>query len=694
MQSRFLNFGLIRRGPLPALLATLVAAALTTAATLPALAATQLTGKLYFTTNAGDPNVYAATFNYDGTHFSLSSTPTYSVPAADGLVFSPDGDILVGGQGDAVYKLNPRNGQYVTSTAGGGTAYHMSLDPSGTKVWATGIPGQLTEVPLTPFANGTPHDITGDDAYVTSISFVPNGPVFYTAGGSGGGGGFGTIDLTTFTTKQLFSLPAAHGLVYDGYSGMLMLFGADHITQIDPNTLQVVSDFQVRGGSFQLDQGTVDGAGHLFVCSNNGQFIFMDYSVTKRVASAGNFVSVQDTGLALDDVAPMFGPGAPRLPDAPTNLQATAGTSTEIDLTWNDRSNNEKGFEIQRQTGSGAFVTVTVTNVNVTSYADRGLQPNTTYSYRVRSTNGVGDSAWTATATAATVVPPAAPTGLSVAAVPLSSTSLQLSWTDNADNETGFRIERSTAGGAFVELSSQAPANAGTFTDTGLQPSTTYAYRVRATNAGGNSAYSNTATATTPPAAPSNLVTTALSTTSIQLSWTDNSPDEAGFKIERRTGTGAFTALPVVAANGTSTVTFVDTGLAPGTAYTYHVRASNANGDSANSSDVTATTLQPGKISVAPTKVNLGAVKVGAAKTGHFQIKNLGAGPLHVTVPAGSGAFTAAPVGGSTILPKKSLTVNVTFRPTAKSAASGSLTVSSDDPARPSVTISLSGIGK
>ncbi|MDQ7054057.1 MAG: fibronectin type III domain-containing protein [candidate division KSB1 bacterium] len=72
-----------------------------------------------------------------------------------------------------------------------------------------------------------------------------------------------------------------------------------------------------------------------------------------------------------------------------------------------------------------------------------------------------------------------------------------------------------------------------------MNPNSTYTYRVRAFNADGNSGYSNEASATTqsqpnPPAAPSNLTATAVSTSQIDLSWTDNSNNEDGFKIERK----------------------------------------------------------------------------------------------------------------------------------------------------------------
>jgi hypothetical protein len=88
------------------------------------------------------------------------------------------------------------------------------------------------------------------------------------------------------------------------------------------------------------------------------------------------------------------------------------------------------------------------------------------------------------------------------------------------------------------------------------------------------------------PDAPSNLVANAVSSTQINLSWTDNSTDETVFKIERCTGNNCsnFAEIAQVGANST---TFPNTGLSRNTWYRYRVRASNGNGDSAYSNIAT-----------------------------------------------------------------------------------------------------------
>jgi subtilisin family serine protease len=94
--------------------------------------------------------------------------------------------------------------------------------------------------------------------------------------------------------------------------------------------------------------------------------------------------------------------------------------------------------------------------------------------------------------------PPAAPSNLSAVAV--SSSNIDISWTDNANNETVFVIERKQDGGVFAQLVLLGE-NITTYSDTGLSPSTTYYYRIKSLNLVGESGYSNEASATTSDAA-------------------------------------------------------------------------------------------------------------------------------------------------------------------------------------------------
>src|SRR5204862_18783 len=80
--------------------------------------------------------------------------------------------------------------------------------------------------------------------------------------------------------------------------------------------------------------------------------------------------------------------------------------------------------------------------------------------------------------------------------------TINLAWTDNANAEVGFKIERATAlAGPFTQIATNAASDT-TYPDTGLAANTTYWYRVRTYNANGNSLYSNTASSPTGNAPP------------------------------------------------------------------------------------------------------------------------------------------------------------------------------------------------
>ena len=195
-------------------------------------------------------------------------------------------------------------------------------------------------------------------------------------------------------------------------------------------------------------------------------------------------------------------PPPPPLP--PSGLTANGVAAHEVDLAWTDNSNNESGFKIERCTGhltdcvlDSSFSQIASVAANVTTYQDTTVAPSTTYTYRVRAFNGGGNSPYSNSAEATTgqETAPAAPTNLTASAVKGKAVGVNLSWTDNSNNETNFDIERCAGTGCttFAPLASVG-ANVTTYRDNGpFVKRTQYSYRVKARNGTTSSAYSNTA---------------------------------------------------------------------------------------------------------------------------------------------------------------------------------------------------------
>jgi len=179
---------------------------------------------------------------------------------------------------------------------------------------------------------------------------------------------------------------------------------------------------------------------------------------------------------------------------------------------------------------------------------------------------------------------PAPPSSL--VAMPVSSTQINLTWSDNSSYETGYRIERKVGAGGLWSQIASLPANTTSFQHTGLLPDHLYYYQVRAFNSAGSSSYSNTAyakTFPTPPAAPTGLSATATSQTAVTLWWRDNSNNEDGFEVENKVGTtGAWLKVAIL---GPNIRTFRHTGLKDNVFLGYRVRAYNSGGYSAYSNE-------------------------------------------------------------------------------------------------------------
>lgn len=184
---------------------------------------------------------------------------------------------------------------------------------------------------------------------------------------------------------------------------------------------------------------------------------------------------------------------------------------------------------------------------------------------------------------------PTAPTAL--AATTISDSQIDLSWTDNSTDETGSKIERKTGSGGNYSQIATVNANVTSYSDTSLSEATTYYYRVRAYNTSGDSSYASEASTLTLPAAPNSLSASTISVSQVNISWTDNSSGETGFKIERKTGSGGtYSQITTVSADVTS---YSNTSLSSSTTYYYRVRAYHTQGNSSYASESSATTSSP-----------------------------------------------------------------------------------------------------
>jgi hypothetical protein len=233
--------------------------------------------------------------------------------------------------------------------------------------------------------------------------------------------------------------------------------------------------------------------------------------------------------------------GAGPTPTAPSGLNAVAVSESRVDVTWQDNSSNETGFEVHRSTTgpSGTFTLRTSTGASVRSFSDAGLAHSTSYCFKVRAFHVTGRqtnySQFSSTACATTPAPPPPVATSGVDAIPAASSAIYVHWVDNSPNEDGFRVERSTDGGAsWVTAGTSGPSSgyAPSFTDGGRTSEEQVCYRVLAFNGGGESLPSNT-DCTTPPAGPTNLTATTVDplTYTYELTWTDNSAVEDGYEV-------------------------------------------------------------------------------------------------------------------------------------------------------------------
>jgi hypothetical protein len=304
---------------------------------------------------------------------------------------------------------------------------------------------------------------------------------------------------------------------------------------------------------------------------------------------------------------------------APANVTALATAVNSVTVGWTDSSNNESLFRVQRATVTGGVVgaftqvgTVTSNAANSTNanravtFIDTTAAFNTTYVYQVQAETALNVSGYVQSVQVSTAISPL--TGLT--AVAATTNTALLSWVDGT-LETGYQIERATAGNARFTVLGTTAANAKSFSAPGMRAGTAYVFRVTPLAVVGGVTYLGapvtlnfTMSAPLPATAPTGVVASAITTTTATINWVDASTTETSFIVEGCTGictaatpAASWTTYGTVAsaaANQPTTGTalsFRDTGLTSKRTYSYRVVPMNGNTRGTASQIVTITTL-------------------------------------------------------------------------------------------------------
>ena len=259
---------------------------------------------------------------------------------------------------------------------------------------------------------------------------------------------------------------------------------------------------------------------------------------------------------------------------APDNLTVALQNTNDVVLAWQDNSDIENGFVVERSANGITFSTIATLEADVVTYTDVEITAGTDYQYRVYAF--VDDVNTDATNTA-TIGILAAPSNLSV--VSTNSSTVQLAWRYYGSNATQYVIERKTGDGDFIRIDSAALSTNQRYSDTEVDEGQQYTYRVRTNDDTRVSDYSSTVQTTTSLHSPQ-LVTATVRDSSIVVEWRDVSQREIYYVVRRSFADGS--GIIVMDTLGADTTSFRDTTPIDSINYRYIIHAVGIRSVSAN----------------------------------------------------------------------------------------------------------------
>ena len=261
------------------------------------------------------------------------------------------------------------------------------------------------------------------------------------------------------------------------------------------------------------------------------------------------------------------------LTDAPTNFAAAGVSSSEVDLSW-DAVDGATGYEVDRQNLDSTWTTLTSSiNSSTTSFANTGLAGGTNFTYRVEALDAGGASAPADPESGLTA--PDAPT--TVTASPISAGEVDLTW-DAMTGADSYSVSVSSDDGAHYSSPVTGITDT-SYADTTASGGTSYLYQIVATNATGDSDPGTSNSALTVPAAQSDFAATPISTSEIDLSWTDVTGRHQLYHRAARPAPAALARSPR-RPSASAITSYQDTTALPGTSYTYEIVGADATGNS------------------------------------------------------------------------------------------------------------------
>jgi hypothetical protein len=173
-------------------------------------------------------------------------------------------------------------------------------------------------------------------------------------------------------------------------------------------------------------------------------------------------------------------------PAAPSDFRTMKIDYDKVDLAWNDNSNNETGFIVERTNPDQSLKELKV-SLDKTAFSDTNLLDNSNYIYHIRAYNDDGNSYASEILQVHTpkLYAPQAPSQFR--AIEFTANSLTINWKDNSDNESGFILKRYLNGDPDNMVEVKLPENDTVYTDFNLAPNTTYVYEIYAINIAGKS---------------------------------------------------------------------------------------------------------------------------------------------------------------------------------------------------------------